>query len=1006
MMKYLLLFLFSFILLFAKGEESCYTVQLKSFVIKNKSAYAFESYGYADSCKLFEFTKMNTVRCGCFESYSEAQEYLKELKPKYEQATIVTTYKKRFSKSTISPLSEPRESDDQELRLLYQVFSYSTDLENAYKTAKKAVRLYPDSLYWHQKLAEVAQWTDRREEAAEHYMYVYKRTNDKALEKKIFEYSLAAYQYETAAKLIEKRVKENSSEENVKNMVYIFDLLGKPLESAELLAEVYKKDPSRTWLLTQQLQIYLNMGELQRAGKVVKQIEKVGLNDLTTAYLVSRYYFLTRDLNASYAALNSVDKTKMDGNTSAYYMQVSDLAWYIQEYEEAGEASVKVDEANDARLVDYERITAVYKKKEPKRAMKASLDAYKKFGQKYLFYTYAYLALDKKMYQELLDVCDEIEEDKNSVVVNEALYWMVKAQVYSALKDYDEANIAYKKALALDANSKEIFSAYIWFLMDSQQSAQLEAFLFGLEEKESIDSSLYPVLAVAYFNLQNPDRSLYYVEKIKESGNADVDTEFIYAFIKQGQNEEGAYYKQIRSIYKKLDSQLKENPLLAKNSDFMLDYLTAKLPLVTVDEFDRALAEARAVLGEQSYNQLLLSRDFRENIDERVHNTSQRFIKLEAWLVMNMALRAYDKATVQETLHRYYRTLPMRDRVQAARLNYEISLAQSAAFEGLDKNRKDELSYDALRQLHNEHADYFLTRTGYLSRTGLNRVYSEVHNSYYLAKGYSFEADVFLASNSVEDDDVFREVPSTSTSIGFGIKKRFDRGFWELDIGRRDSADEYDYLSFTYNTVISERLSAQLLVDAGANADESVYTLVAGYKDRVSLETYYRLLGSSTINIQLEKSRFYSQDDVELGSGVSGRISYSYLQRSAYPDITVSPFYSFGDYSINGPDKGVIRDYLAFPDANVISDDFWYLGTDFNYGMENRFNYVRVWRPFFSVSPYYNGREEEFNMGASLGMGGELFGQDNLSFVVDYASSVGGTQDELLRTFFRYKILY
>lgn len=74
--------------------------------------------------------------------------------------------------------------------------------------------------------------------------------------------------------------------------------------------------------------------------------------------------------------------------------------------------------------------------------------------------------------------------------------------------------------------------------------------------------------------------------------------------------------------------------------------------------------------------------------------------------------------------------------------------------------------------------------------------------------------------------------------------------------------------------------------------------------------------------------------------------------------------------------------------------------------MQNRYNYVRVWRPFFSVSPYYNGRESELNYGFSAGLGGEVFGQDNLAIIVDYSESVGGTDDTLLRTYLRYKILY
>jgi hypothetical protein len=207
-------------------------------------------------------------------------------------------------------------------------------------------------------------------------------------------------------------------------------------------------------------------------------------------------------------------------------------------------------------------------------------------------------------------------------------------------------------------------------------------------------------------------------------------------------------------------------------------------------------------------------------------------------------------------------------------------------------------------------------------------------------------------------------------------------------------------------TALSSRLNIQLSVDKAAKADESVYLMVGGYKDAVGFQTRYSILGSSTVGVYLEEAKYFSDDGVSLGSGISGRVDYSYLQRSAYPDISITPYYTFGYFDEKSGSKGVIDEMLSFSDTKVISDDFWYTGVDLSYGMENRYNYVRVWRPFFSVSPYYNGREDQFNYGFSAGIGGELFGQDNLAFIAEYSESVGGTSDQLWRSYFRYKILY
>lgn len=1002
MMKYFILILISSILtLTAQDNNKCYSVQVSSFLIKDIDSYTFK--GYPESCRLVEINGVHSVRCGCFEGYNDAMTHQKTLEQKYPDAMIVETYAYRFSKDDKKSMAD---ENDQELRLLFQVFSYSSDLENAYLTAKKALKTFPRSLYWHNKMAEVALWTGRRQEAMEEMMYVYKRTHDRKLEEKIYKYALSAYQYDTAAVMIEKRVKRDPSKKNIEEMVYIFDLVGKPLESAEILDALYQKDTSRRYLLTQQLQIYLNMGEIQRAEKIVKQIDKEQMHDIQSAFLCSQYYFIVRDMDASYHCLKSVDLESTDENLTRYYMQLSDFSWYKREHEQAAEASIKVDEANATRLVDYERILSVYKDKEPSRAMKAALDAYEKFSQNYLFYTYAYLAMDLKQHQEVLDVCEKIESKRNNTLPEDALYWMIKAQLYTSVNEDIQAKKAFEWAQALSPGSNEIIESYLWFLMDTKDTQALSRLLFALEEKKKVSSRLWLSMAVAYFSIQEGDRAAYYLEMLKKNKMQSRDSDLLYAYVRQLQNDEDGFYKEIRAIYKKMNKELKNRPERGADSDFMQTYLSVKMFLVGADEFEESLQNAKLALKYDAYNALSLSFAQRENIDEQVKMMAEPMKASEPWIRLGLALTANDRQSQQDIIYKYYRSLPLGDTLSAATNDMQISFAQSIAFEGLEKNEKNSLLYQQMRNLHNEHADSFIVKAGYLSRSGVNQTYSDMHNSYYLAKGYSLETDLFLGRNAINDNEVFKSIASSSTSFGLGIKKRFARGSYQVDIGVRDSADTYNYFSFKYQTMISRRLNMELTVDKAAKAEESVYLMVGGYKDRIGLQMAYSILGSSTIGLYLEEAKFSSDDGVSLGSGLSGRLDYSYLQRSAYPDITFTPYYTFGIYNEKGGSNGVIDDMLTFADSNVISDDFWYTGVDLSYGMENRYNYVRVWRPFFSISPYYNGRESQFNYGFSAGLGGELFGQDNLSFIAEYAESVGGTTDQLWRTYFRYKILY
>ncbi|MEA3228726.1 MAG: hypothetical protein U9P38_06625 [Campylobacterota bacterium] len=95
-MKYLLLLLFSITTLLARSEDTCYSVQVKSFYLKHNSSYDFHRQHYPSSCKLMKLSSMYAVRCGCFYNYNQAQNHLDKLSEIYYDAIIVNTYRYRF----------------------------------------------------------------------------------------------------------------------------------------------------------------------------------------------------------------------------------------------------------------------------------------------------------------------------------------------------------------------------------------------------------------------------------------------------------------------------------------------------------------------------------------------------------------------------------------------------------------------------------------------------------------------------------------------------------------------------------------------------------------------------------------------------------------------------------------------------------------------------------------------------------------------------------------------
>ena len=94
MFKYLLIFIFIATALFAKGQESCYSLQIERF--SKSQSFDFKAQDYPKSCGYFSFKYSKAIRCGCYKNKSIAKKESRELQKKYPKAFITSTYKYRF----------------------------------------------------------------------------------------------------------------------------------------------------------------------------------------------------------------------------------------------------------------------------------------------------------------------------------------------------------------------------------------------------------------------------------------------------------------------------------------------------------------------------------------------------------------------------------------------------------------------------------------------------------------------------------------------------------------------------------------------------------------------------------------------------------------------------------------------------------------------------------------------------------------------------------------------
>ena len=1003
-------------------EATCYTVQLLSAINNEKNSDKFSKMHKMDECKVMEIGESLTLRCGCYERIKPAQKKLQKYKKKYKYAYIATTYAYRFDKEEVTkniekyiqkreavPTQKLKDkepilsSQEESLKLMLQSFLYSNDLENAYKTAKIGLNKYPNKYYWNQKMAEITKWSGRGEEAMKYMMVLNAKKPDPKLENNLIEYGLSAFQYEKIANLVESRARRNPTSKNTKQVTYVYSKVGTPEKAAIFFESEYKKHPSKVEYLTQALQIYMDMGDLDSASKIIKIIEQKKIYTLQNSKIIAHYYYLKHDMQKSYRALEQI---KTDKGDEEYYQVKSDLGWYLKKYSPAATASQALIVKGLGRFVDYERVVYVNRELNPELALKTSLVFYKKFHSSYLFYSYANSAIELGKYKELKKLVKEIDKSDSSLKT-EPNYWLIKTNIYHHFKQDEKALFALDKAIEIDPYNMQTQLTAISLYINYKKDTELKVALMQLSQNTMLPVAFYYPLASAYYQLHDINRASYYVDKLLQL-NASVihnmDFKFLQADLYAQRNDEGAFRNKINEISVLLKKELKADFKVKKTDRYLNNYFRAKIHTMNPDKFEKKLKKAKAYLTKEHYDDIAYAWATKNSANEKAHLIYQRTEPKVIWLQFSNAMQEQNHSEIENLLLAYLHSLPLGDASVAAYEDGQISLSQSLAYEALSKNDDSQNAYIGHVNLSKERSDSFDSKVSYYNRDPLLRKYVEVINKMYLNEGYSFDAGVNYYLNSSKKK-IFLTIPNDTLELNIAVKKIFDKGELEVKGGYYNSMASYPVFEILGEYPLSKSLKVYGSLSKNINAEETTQLLLGGKKDMLSLALKLDVLASTSLELLWQNNSFDSQDDVHIGDGNYGRILFGHQIRNGYPDMRLGIFGDYAKYNEISGSRGVI-DELQVATKPVLPKEFYNLGLDFAYGMANSNLYTRVWRPYAEVNAFYNSELGDFSYNFNAGYGGKAFGQDHMLIGANYTESVNGVGGSVFEVFLKYQFLY
>jgi predicted Zn-dependent protease len=878
--------------------------------------------------------------------------------------------------------------DNESLKLMYDSFIYSQDLNHAYLIAKKALKAYPDSLYWHKKIGEVALWTSKNDEAMEHLIYVYQHTNDDKLANALIKQMLATYQYKKALPIIKKRLSHSYNKKNIQTMIEINDKVGKPEDSIKTLKKLYKKRALSKYL-AEMLTIYIDIGKVSKAKGVVKKLERSKTKDLKSALALSKYYFLQKDIKKAYKLLLDV-KYKAKKSDIEYFRQLSDLGWYLHDKNNAVYGSLMLYHAQKARLVDYERIEEVYRKKDIALMKDIANDAMKRHGSKKFLINYANQALEQKDFKTVQKVISEQLNDPKSLEVlkSDPNFWLIKAKIDKYFNRKDIAHEEFKKALTNTSNSPQIVNTILWSLIDNSQYTLLDKMIKKIEKQKNISPSIYHALSAAYLTLQKPDKAMVYFNKVYKNNPQDMDLLFLQTEIYAAQGDIQKQKTLLRKILNTLKKEREKNPSLIKDKQYLRRYLQASLWSEDEQSWKELLNNSKKYLTKSDYYELQILNALKHKRFKEAKAINQRSSKHNPQLEIELAYENRDNKLLSKLINNNRLAASKSIIIEEYIKKDDISQAINYNKEALNENSTNPYLIDKLHRLYRDYNNHIDLLTNYATRGSLKTFAYGLSNFYYISNGYGLISNIkeyrYKGTNLKE----FKFNKCNHHYIDLGVRKSTKDSFFEAGIIYQDREEKDFGIKIEAQSSITDSLYMTLLLQTNSIVnDQSIQMQIGGTEDLVSIETSYTLTDNQYITILGEHNRYASQDGADIGSADKINFNWDYTF-SKYKDKGVRLFYNTGKFD-EKLQKGNIKD-LLYPNQSgerLLQKDYEDTGITLYYKDSSK-DFGNRLNPYIDLSAIYSKNEKRYYTTIHAGVT-KLFLQTNLiEMDITYQNSI------------------
>ncbi len=915
-----------------------------------------------------------------------------------------------------------RPYDERVYTFAYEVFLANGNVEDAWRVAKAAVAQRPDDLAWRERLAKAAEWSRHPEDALQQWLYLAQRGGRADAWQGVLRLAPGLQADEALFAATLHQVESGRARPaDLDNLAQLYERLGRPrdglkwfeahyaatrvIHSLELAADLAERAGERDHA------IVLNQKIIAVAGPNEERMVRTA----TLLVLAGRF----RDAHD----LLNTHRAKIRPEAGDYWDLLGDLAWRLQQDESATFAYRALSGRKEADPGDFDRLVTLLRDTHPEEAARIAGFGFERFRTPGLLLSALEIFWERKDLPAMRRLYDALGPKDEELFARIAYFYSLRAQYRQAGADLKGARVDLERAMAIAPQNAELKTAYAWLLIDSKDKLALRRQLEDIARTAPDSRELWALQAAGWASLAEPLRALPFHARLArdQAGDYLVLMAYADALEQAGRaGESGRVRRQAWDVVRKLaasgaardDQALREtvarlaltlapaDTALAVIRDLMRrDFAATPAP----DEKNRSAAVKELVLS------WALSTGQSANAKAWLWLQYGRKLAAPGWAGIAVALAENDTEAAERLLADKGATIPAESRIEAARMLRRNRLAQTLAFEEQTRRPDDD-------RLHLQLSDTLLAGANRLVGSALSSQRGVIRSrpvegqvQVWITPRLRLALEWRDATQSSRDNAVLTGVPARDRETRVTLRMLLDSGWMEAGFGERSAFADQTSLRLGLYTEWGRRLSTLVTATRNDRTLDSTALAIGGSKDELAARFQYAFAKREYLAGGVRSARYQTQNGAHLGSGSATEFELGHRMRVEYPDLTLrltAAGYRFSADANSDAQTAQLNPLGGIPGpAFFIPQNSRVVGAGIGFGESARDVYSRSLRPWGSFSRTSSSLSGS-GYNALFGVGGSVFGADQLSLYWNRSRGGGSSGASILEYGLRYEYLF